>query len=103
MHTNPKQCQKFADFNPIAALALCAAQAGPAQATAQQLITFDAPGSSSGALQGTAVWGINIEGTIVGDVPDSSGATHGYVRTFDGKFTEFDVPGANPDPGYGCE
>jgi hypothetical protein len=103
MHTNPKQCQKFASYTSIPALALCAALAGPVQGTAQQLITFDAPGSSSGGLQGTAVWGINLEGTIVGDVTDSIGATHGYVRTFDGKFTEFDVPGANPDPGYGCE
>ncbi|MGO9438281.1 MAG: hypothetical protein ACLPH3_07535 [Terracidiphilus sp.] len=104
MHTNPKVCQIIETLTSFMALALCAAAlAMPAQAPAQELITFVAPGSSSGELQGTAVWGINFEGTIVGDVTDSSGGTHGYVRTFDGKFSEFDVPGANPDPGYGCE
>ena len=103
MHTNPKACQIIKTLASFMALALCAALAMPAEAPAQQLITFDAPGSSSSALQGTAVWGINFQGTIVGDVTDNSGATHGYVRTFDGKFSEFDVPGANPDPGAGCE
>lgn len=102
MHNNPKLWQIFRGLTSFTAL-LLAALGMPAQAAAQQLITFDAPGSSSGELQGTAVWGINLEGTIVGDVTDASGATHGYVRTFDGKFSEFDVPGANPDPGYGCE
>jgi probable HAF family extracellular repeat protein len=103
MHTNPKLCQTVGSLPLFTALALFAALAMPAQATAKQLITFVAPGSSSGTFQGTAVWGINFQGTIVGDVTDSSGGTHGYVRTPDGEFIEFDVPGANPDPGYGCE
>jgi hypothetical protein len=102
MQKNLKLC-RLRNLPSFSALALFVALAIPAQAPAQQLITFDAPGSSSSALQGTAVWGINLQGTIVGDVTNSSGATHGYLRAFDGKFTEFDVPGANPDPGYGCE
>ncbi len=61
-------------------LPLCSALAMSVQTSGQQLITFDAPGSSTGVLQGTAVWGINAEGAITGDVTDSSGATHGYVR-----------------------
>lgn len=86
-----------------AGLALCAVTAFTVKSRAQQLISFDAPGSSSGYLQGTAVWGINASGTITGDVTDSSGATHGYLRSAEGKFAEFDVPGANLGPGYGCE
>lgn len=104
MHTNPKICQTIGTLTSLMALALCAAPlATTAQAHAQHLITFNAPGSSSGGLQGTAVWGINFQGTIVGDVTDSNGGTHGYLRSPNGAFSEFDVPGANPDPGYGCE
>lgn len=98
-----KLCPKSTTLPWVAALTLCAAIAFTVHTPAQQLVTFDAPGSSSGVLQGTAVWGINVTGTIVGDVTDSSGGTHGYVRSPNGKFSEFDAPGANPAPGYGCE
>ncbi len=87
----------------VVALTLCAVLALSAQTPAQKIVSFDAPHSSSGYLQGTAVWGINAQGAITGDVTDSTGATHGYVRTPEGKFFEFDAPGANPSPGYGCE
>ncbi len=72
------------------------------QASAQRLITFDAPHSGTNAGQGTQSTGINLLGTITGSVTDNNFGTHGFVRTPDGKFTDFDVPGANPVLGCTC-
>jgi uncharacterized membrane protein len=102
MHPKVKVCQKCRSLPLFAALAEFAALAMTVQSHAQQLVTFDAPGSSTDAYLGTEASGINFWGTIVGDVTDNSGGTHGFVRTPDGRFSEFDVPGANPDPGYNC-
>lgn len=102
MHVNAKPRQKYASISPLAALALFAALAMTAQAHAQQLITFDAPNSGANPYVGTEAAGINLRGTIVGDVSDNNGGTHGFVRAPEGGFTEFDVPGANPSPGYNC-
>lgn len=74
----------------------------PALCASQKLVTFDAPNSSQSAFLGTAAASINLWGTIVGDVTDDNGGVHGYLRTADGRFTEFDAPGANPSPGYPC-
>jgi hypothetical protein len=73
-----------------------------ADANAQQIITFEAPNSGTSAYQGTAPMAINLFGTITGTITDSSYGTHGFVRTRDGQFTEFDVPGANPTAGCTC-
>jgi len=72
------------------------------QASAQQLITFDAPNSGTGVYQGTAPSGINGSGAITGYVIDNSNGAHGFVRTPDGRFTNFDVPGADPILGCTC-
>jgi hypothetical protein len=72
------------------------------QANAQQIITFEAPNSGTGANQGTESTGINLEGTITGNVTDNGNGTHGFVRTPDGRFTNFDAPGANPVVGCTC-
>ena len=61
------------------------------------IITFDAPG----AVNGTLAIAINPQGTIAGLYIDSV-AGHGYVRSRDGSFITFDVPGAGPDKGQ-CE
>jgi hypothetical protein len=89
-------CHTFARLPLYSALAVFAALAITVQASAQRLISFDAPNSGTGAYQGTAPTGINLESTITGYVTDSNNGTHGFVRTGDGKFTNFDVPGADP-------
>jgi hypothetical protein len=71
-------------------------------AHAQKLVTFDAPNSSSAPLGGTEAAAINFWGAITGDVQDPNGGVHGYVRSPDGKYAEFDAPGANATPGANC-
>ena len=95
-------CHKFASLPLCSVLTVFAALAITVQASAQRLISFDAPNSGTGAYQGTAPTGINLSGTITGNVTDSSYGTHGFVRTPDGKFTDFDVPGADPIVGCTC-
>src|ERR1700746_3007171 len=58
------------------------------------IITFDAPGATNGTL----AIAINPGGTCAGLYIDSVGG-HGYVRSRDGSFITFDVPGAGPDKG----
>jgi hypothetical protein len=67
-----------------------------------RIITFDAPNSGTGANQGTAPAGINFFGAITGNVTDNNFGTHGFVRTPDRQYTEFDAPGANPVVGCTC-
>jgi hypothetical protein len=62
--------------------------------------TFDAPGAdtTAGDFNGTTPTSINDSGAITGTYSDTNGFGHGFVRSPDGKFTSFDVPGAG---GYG--
>ena len=60
--------------------------------------TFEAPGADTGAYNGTSPAAINDLGVITGSYYDASGFGHGFLRSPDGKFTTFDVPGAG---GYG--
>jgi hypothetical protein len=84
----------------MAAIALWSGAGIPAHA--QKLVTFDAPNASTAPYAGTEAAAVNIWGAITGDVQDSDGGVHGYVRSPDGHNTEFDVPGANPAPGANC-
>jgi hypothetical protein len=72
-----------------------------------RLTTFDAPGAGSvgnlyfkltpaGVLggQGTYPFSMNPEGTITGFYFDENTVGHGFVRTYDGRFTSFDDPDA---------
>jgi hypothetical protein len=102
MHANLCPCQKLRRVTLLTALLPFAALAMTVQAHAQQLTSFDAPGSSQSAYLGTESTGINLWGTIVGDVTDNNGGTHGFIRTPQGGFAEFDAPSANPAPGYNC-
>lgn len=72
------------------------------RANAQKIIKFDAPNSGTGAFQGTEATGINLEGTITGSVTDNGNGTHGFVRSPEGRFTDFDAPGADPVVGCTC-
>jgi hypothetical protein len=87
---------KFRTGMSMIVVCLFAALAMTVQASAQEIITFDAPNSGTGAYQGTASAAINLFGTITGSVTDNSYGTHGFMRTRDGQFAEFDVPGADP-------
>jgi hypothetical protein len=102
MHNEPSVRFTCASLRFFAALALISTFGVAAQANAQKLITFDAPNSSQQPYLGTAAAGINVWGTIVGDVTDDAGGVHGFARTAAGEFTEFDAPGANPAPGAPC-
>ena len=62
--------------------------------------TFQAPGAdtTAGSFNGTSPSTINDLGVITGSYYDASGFSHGFLRSPDGKFTTFDVPGVG---GYG--
>ena len=63
-------------------------------------VTFDAPGAdtTAGSFNGTSPNSINDLGVITGEYLDANGFGHGFVRSPEGQFTTFDVPGAG---GYG--
>jgi hypothetical protein len=63
-------------------------------------VTFQVPAADTtvGSYNGTSPSSINDLGVIAGSYADASGFSHGFLRSPDGKFTTFDVPGAG---GYG--
>jgi len=96
MHSNANLCRRSRSLALVIAMAAVAALACAAQASAQKIISFDAPNAGTGANQGTIAYGINLEGVITGRVTDSSYGTHGFAGTLKGGFTDFDAPGADP-------
>jgi hypothetical protein len=70
--------------------------------------TWVGPGSctTNGSLgcYGSAAFSINIFGTVAGGFQDNTvnEVSHGLVRTANGKFTAFEVPGGNTLYGTGC-
>ncbi|HEY6488760.1 MAG: hypothetical protein WCC26_06040 [Terracidiphilus sp.] len=58
--------------------------------------TFEAPGAdtTAGSFNGTTPSSINDLGAITGSYFDANGFGHGFLRSPQGKFTTFDVPGA---------
>ncbi len=96
MHNNANLCRRSKSLALVIAMAVVAALACAAQASAQKIISFDAPNAGTGANQGTVAYGINLGGVITGRVTDSSFGTHGFVGTLKGGFTAFDAPGADP-------
>jgi hypothetical protein len=76
-----------------------AASAGP------RIITFDAPGAGTGAYQGTGCFAytdcsvlINNFGAITGYYLDANNVFHGFLRSPEGKFTNFEAPGSDTNP-----
>jgi hypothetical protein len=61
-----------------------------------KITTFDVPGADVNPADaaGSIISAINAFGTTVGNYLDSSFVSHGFLRSPDGKFTTFDVPGA---------
>jgi hypothetical protein len=74
------------------------------------VVTWIGPGacdaSPSTGCYGTAAFGINVFGTVAGGYEDTSGnfVGHGLLRSADGSFTTFNVPGAGTGSyqGTGC-
>jgi len=93
-------------YTRILILALCAyltATPWP-QAQAQDhhhIVTFDAPGAGTTALQGTFTQQNINSGDIVGYYIDANGVAHGFIRSKHGSFTTFDAPGAGTASGQG--
>jgi hypothetical protein len=100
MHMQRELRQNTAFATMAAGIALWSGAVIHAQA--QKLVTFDAPSASTAPFAGTEAAAINIWGAIAGDVQDPDGGVHGYVRSPNGDYTEFDAPGANPAPGANC-
>jgi len=98
IHSNLKSRSRNRSI--LAAITLFASLYAPL--SAQKLVSFDAPGGGTGPYQGTESAAINIEGAITGTVVDSSYGIHGFVRSPDGKFVNFDAPDANPVVGCTC-
>ena len=48
-------------------------------ASAQQIISFAAPGAGTGPGQGTGGFGINQRGTVAGSFLDNNNVFHGYL------------------------
>lgn len=63
-------------------------------------ITFEAPGADTtpGSYNGTSPNAISDLGVVTGEYWDASGFGHGFIRSPEGKFTSFEVPGVG---GYG--
>jgi hypothetical protein len=61
-----------------------------------KITTFDAPGADTtpGSFNGTLPSAINDAGAITGVYADVSGGAHGFLRSPEGVFTSFDVPGS---------
>jgi hypothetical protein len=58
---------------------------------ASNFTTIDVTGAGTGAQQGTAIVGIDAAGDVAGIWLDSSGLSHGFVRSASGTITKFDV------------
>jgi hypothetical protein len=85
----------------ILCLALCMLGLGStASAQKPRIVSFDAPGADMkpGDNNGTYPQGINVWGAITGSYQDTNNVFHGFLRSPDGKFTSFEVPGADTSP-----
>ena len=58
--------------------------------------TFEVPDAdtTTGDFNGTFTNGINDAGAVTGFYADASGGSHGFLRSPEGAFTTFDVPGS---------
>jgi hypothetical protein len=70
-----------------------------------RIITFDAPGAGTGSGQGTGCFAytdcsvlINNFGAITGYYLDANNVYHGFLRSPEGTFTNFEAPGADTTP-----
>ena len=64
---------------------------------------FDAPGAdhTPGSFNGTFGVGLTPTGEVEGVYVDINGVLHGFIRSPQGNYTTYDVPGAGTGPGQG--
>jgi hypothetical protein len=89
-------------------LGLCAlVMAVAVNAKEPRIITFDAPGAGTGSGQGTGCLYIaltdcsvliNNFGAITGYYLDANNVFHGFLRSPEGTFTNFEAPGSDTNP-----
>lgn len=101
IHFNQALWRKSGSLALFAVLALLATIVLTIRASAQRVITLDAPGAdiTAGSNNGTFATSINDRGTITGYYIDTNDVAHGFVRTPKGMFTTFEAPGADTTPG----
>lgn len=75
------------------ALAVFAMLAFAAQASAERIITIDAPGAGTDTGQGTQGNAVNSEGAVAGWYLDADSLWHGFLRTPNGEIIKFNAPG----------
>jgi hypothetical protein len=75
-------------------MAVFAALAMTVQASAQKIITINAPGAGWAAGQGTQANGVNGEGVVTGWYLDANNTWYGFLRTPYGEISTFGAPGA---------
>jgi probable HAF family extracellular repeat protein len=63
--------------------------------------SFNAPGAGKTSEEGTAAFGINTAGVVMGPYTDSADVEHGYVRAADGTITDFDPTGSTQTEPWG--
>jgi hypothetical protein len=74
-----------------------------AQNASSDIVIFDAPGAdmTAGSGNGTFPDCANDAGIITGHFTDANRVNHGFLRSPEGEFTTFDVPGAGTIAGSG--
>lgn len=71
-------------------------------AGSQTLTSFDDPSAYTSGGLGTEPTGINLWGAITGIMADKAGRLHGFFRSPNGQFVDFDAPAADPVVGCTC-
>jgi hypothetical protein len=73
------------------------------RATDGTITSFDAPGADTTPGSGNGTFGVSLtpSGEIEGVFVDAKGVLHGFVRSNQGTFSTFDVPGAGTGAGQG--
>jgi hypothetical protein len=76
---------------------------GFVRATDGTITSFDAPGADTTPGSGNGTFGVGLtpSGEIEGVYVDANGVLHGFVRSKNGTFSTFDVPGAGTGAGQG--
>ena len=105
MHPYAEPIQKSTKFHVLISVTLFLVLTMIGQANAQKIITFDAPGAGTGSGQGTGCFAytdcsvlINNWGAITGYYLDANNVFHGFLRSPEGTFTNFEAPGSDTNP-----
>lgn len=104
----PRAAARRLGLLALASLLCTLSLGGPAIADEASFVTLDAPdaGTTPGVTplpQGTFPYQVNNDGEVGGNYQDANNAFHGFLRTRDGEFIEFNAPGAGTGPFQGTQ